>query len=172
MRIRIQHILPVALLAAALMMTGCAKKAPAPVPAPPAPTTQQTPVPTPTPPAPVETPAPAGTVTVGDLKTVYFALDSYSLDDAAHAVLDADAKLIRDHDLNVRVEGHCDERGTVEYNMSLGEKRANSVRDYLVGAGVTATRLTTISYGKERPASDGHDESAWARNRRAEFSKP
>jgi peptidoglycan-associated lipoprotein len=167
-----QHFLTVAAIAATLMMTGCAKKAPAPVPAPPAPTTPAPPatpppVPTPTPPA-----TPPSTVTASDLKTVYFALDSYALDDAARAALDADAKLVRDHDLTVRVEGHCDERGTVEYNMSLGEKRADSVRDYLVGAGVNAARLTTISYGKERPALDGHDESAWSKNRRVEFSKP
>ena len=111
--------------------------------------------------------------TVGDLKTVYFPLDSYSLDDASRTVLDANARLLRDHaDFSVRIEGHCDERGTVEYNMSLGEKRADAVRDYLVAAGVPASRLATISYGKERPVADGHDESAWSKNRRAEFSKP
>jgi len=153
---------------------GCAKKSPAPPPAPP--------VQPPAPPAPpkVEQPEPpkveqpaAPKATVGDLKMVFFALDSYTFDDAARAALDADAKLLRDQaDLAVRIEGHCDERGTVEYNMSLGEKRADAVRDYLVNAGVTATRLSTISYGKERPLSDGHDESAWSKNRRAEFSKP
>jgi peptidoglycan-associated lipoprotein len=166
-------VLSIAVLA--LVVAGCAKKAPAPPPAPP---TQTTPAPTPTPtptpaPTPESTPAPAPAVSVSDLRTVYFPLDSYSLDDASRAVLDANAKLLRDRgDLSVRIEGHCDERGTVEYNMSLGEKRADTVRDYLVAAGVPAARLATISYGKERPAVDGHDEAAWSKNRRAEFTKP
>ena len=158
----------------ALTAVGCAKKAPAPPPAPP---TEQTPVPapvsTPTTTGTTPTPASTPTVTVSDLKTVYFPLDSYSLDDASRAVLDANARLLRDRpDLTVRIEGHCDERGTVEYNMSLGEKRADSVRDYLVAAGVSQSRLSTISYGKERPMVDGHDEATWSKNRRAEFSKP
>jgi peptidoglycan-associated lipoprotein len=165
-----------AFAAVALLASGCAKKGPAVPPAPPAPapstSTPQVPVPaTDTTPAPV-TPAPA-TATVSDLRTVYFELDSWSLDEAAHAALDNNAKVLRDNaGMNVRVEGHCDERGTVEYNISLGQKRADSVRDYLVGAGVAVNRLSTISYGKERPASDGHDEAAWSRNRRVEFSKP
>jgi peptidoglycan-associated lipoprotein len=175
MRIRIHHLVFLTLAVAAMMLAGCAKKAPAPPPAPPA-STQQTPVPTPqtTPTTETTTPATTSTnATVGDLKTVFFALDSYMLDDAAHAVLDANAKLLRESaSLAVRIEGHCDERGTVEYNMSLGQKRAEAVRDYLVGAGVPADRLTTLSYGKERPLVDGHDEAAWSRNRRAEFSRP
>ncbi len=170
-----RRILFIGLAVTALALVGCAKKAPAPVPAPPAPTTAPTtPTPTPTP-APTPTPTTPTTpaATVADLRIVYFALDSYSLDDAARGVLDANAKLLRDTpDLRVRIEGHCDERGTVEYNMSLGQKRAESVRDYLVGAGVAADHLATISYGKERPAVDGHDEAAWSKNRRAEFSKP
>jgi peptidoglycan-associated lipoprotein len=67
------------------------------------------------------------------------------------------------------LEGHCDERGTVEYNLSLGEKRAKAVKDYLVGLGISADRLSIISYGKERPADPGHNEEAWAKNRRVEF---
>lgn len=164
------------LAAVAIFAPGCAKKGPAVMPAPPADTT---PVPS-TPaqpsapaPAPAPAPSPATSLTVGDLRTVYFALDSWTLDEAAHAVLDFDAKLLRDNaGMVVRVEGHCDERGTVEYNISLGQKRADAVRDYLVGAGVAENRLSTLSYGKERPAVDGHDDAAWAKNRRAEFSKP
>jgi len=158
----------------ALTAVSCAKKAPAPPPAPPAQQTPTpTPVPTPTPAPTTPTPAPTPAVTVSDLKTVFFPLDSYALDDASRAVLDANARLLRDRpDLTVRIEGHCDERGTVEYNMSLGEKRAESVRDYLVAAGVGQSRLSTISYGKERPMVDGHDEATWSKNRRAEFSKP
>ena len=69
----------------------------------------------------------------------------------------------------MRIEGHCDERGTVEYNLALGEKRARAARDYLVSLGTPASRLGIISYGKERPVDPGHSESAWAENRRAEF---
>jgi peptidoglycan-associated lipoprotein len=167
-----------ALAALAILAAGCAKKAPAPPPAPPAPST--TPTPSQPPPTPPSTPAPTPTppapgleATLAELRTVYFALDSYTLDDGARSALDANGKLLRERaDVKVRIEGHCDERGTVEYNLSLGEKRAGAVRDYLVNAGVEANRLTTISYGKERPVVEGHDEAAWSRNRRAEFSKP
>ena len=71
--------------------------------------------------------------------------------------------------MKVRIEGHCDERGTEAYNMALGEHRAAAVRDYLTTLGVDASRLTTISYGKERPFATGHDEAAWAENRRDHF---
>jgi peptidoglycan-associated lipoprotein len=162
-----------ALAATAMIATGCAKKAPAPVQAPPTPAPAPAPAPTPAPPETSSAPAPAPSASISDLKTVYFALDSWALDDAAKATLDGDAKVLRDNGgMAVKVEGNTDERGTVEYNISLGQKRADAVKDYLVGAGVAASRLSTISYGKERPAVDGHDESAWSRNRRAEFSKP
>ena len=69
------------------------------------------------------------------------------------------------------IEGHCDERGSVEYNLALGERRAKAAKDYLVSYGITAGRMTTISYGKERPFAMGHDESAWRYNRRADFTK-
>jgi peptidoglycan-associated lipoprotein len=72
-------------------------------------------------------------------------------------------------DASVLIQGHCDERGTVEYNLALGEKRAKAARDYLVDLGISADRIRTISYGEERPANPGHDESAWSQNRRAEF---
>ena len=69
----------------------------------------------------------------------------------------------------IRIEGHCDERGTDEYNMALGQKRADAAKDYVAKYGVSASRLSTISYGESRPADFGHNESAWAKNRRAEF---
>ena len=79
--------------------------------------------------------------------------------------------MLRDHpNVNVTIEGHCDERGTVEYNQALGEKRALAARDYLVAAGIAAARLDVISYGKERPFATGHDESSWQQNRRANFA--
>jgi peptidoglycan-associated lipoprotein len=109
-------------------------------------------------------------VTAGDFTDVFFDLDSYTLRDDAKVALDRAARLLRDKtDVNITLEGHCDERGTVEYNQALGEKRANAARDYLVNAGVPAARVQTLSYGKERPFAEGHDESAWAQNRRAHF---
>jgi peptidoglycan-associated lipoprotein len=83
-------------------------------------------------------------------------------------VLDQDAKLLRGHaEMQITIEGHCDERGTVEYNQALGERRAQAARDYLVAAGVASPRIQVVSYGKERPFDDGHDEAAWSKNRRA-----
>ena len=153
----------------ALFAAGCAKKATeAPPTPPPAPPVVQ-PV-TPSTPSTPETPVPVPSMTAGDFTDVFFELDSYTLRDDAKVALDRAAKLLRDQaDVNVTLEGHCDERGTVEYNQALGEKRANAARDYLVNAGVPAARIQSLSYGKERPFAEGHDESAWAQNRRAHF---
>lgn len=99
---------------------------------------------------------------------VFFDTDSYSLDAQSRATLDAQAAwLAHNAAVRVTIEGHADERGTREYNLALGDRRANSARDYLQSRGVAAARMQTISWGKERPAVDGHDESAWAQNRRA-----
>ena len=99
---------------------------------------------------------------------VFFDTDEFSLTAEARATLDAQvAYLIRYPNVSVTIEGHADERGTREYNLALGDRRANSVRNYLESRGVAANRLTTISWGKERPEAEGSDESAWARNRRA-----
>lgn len=159
-------------LALILTSAGCAKKAvkapPAPPPTPPIETPAPTPpAPPPTPPAPP--PAPSQ-VTAADFRPAFFDFDSYTLRDDARAALDQDARLLRDNTgVQVTIEGHCDERGTVEYNQSLGEKRAQSARDYLTGAGIDASRIQIVSYGKERPFEPGHDEAAWAKNRRAHF---
>lgn len=163
-----------ALLALALL-SGCAHKPkPAPAaPTTPAPATTQ-PVPTPTPPPPpppAPAPAPAPAVKSADFGTVYFDFDSANLSDQSRGTLDQNAKLLREHaDLHVVIDGNCDERGTTEYNQALGEKRAQAARDYLVSAGIQASRIDVISYGKERPVDPGHDESAWAKNRRAGFA--
>ncbi len=118
---------------------------------------------------PTSTPASAPSA-VEELSPVFFRYDSQALDDAARSVLDRHAKVLRDKpDVRLTIEGHCDERGTVEYNMSLGERRAQAARDYLVAAGVASHRIETISYGRERPFDDGHDEGAWSANRRAHF---
>ena len=99
---------------------------------------------------------------------VYFDFDSSSLTDNAKEVLDTQVKWLKKHsNVNVVVQGHCDERGTREYNLALGERRANSVKNYLVSQGIAADRIETISYGKERPAVLGNNEAAWAQNRRA-----
>lgn len=104
------------------------------------------------------------------LQTVYFDFDKYNLRPDAKSSLDANFALLQQFsNVIIKIEGHCDERGTVEYNLSLGEKRAKSVMDYLTGLGVSASRVTIISYGKERPVDAGHNETAWAKNRRAEF---
>ncbi len=155
----------------ALFAAGCAKKAaeapPAPAPAPPV-TTPATPPPAPpTPPPAPETPA-APKIQSSDLKPAFFDFDSYALRDDAKAALDADAQLLRTNaDAAITIEGHCDERGTVEYNQALGEKRANAARDYLVAAGIVATRIQTVSYGKERPFCTESNETCWQQNRRA-----
>ena len=105
------------------------------------------------------------------LDDVRFALDSASLTEEARSTLERHALWLQSHrEINVIVEGHCDERGTVEYNLALGEQRARAARDYLASLGVAADRLRTVSYGKERPLDPGSGEEAWARNRRAHFA--
>jgi len=102
--------------------------------------------------------------------TVYFAYDDYTLTTEAQSDLEKVGEYLKSsQNAVVQIEGHCDERGTVEYNLALGERRAQSVKSYLVNRGITDTRLTTISYGEEKPATEGHDESAWSKNRRAAF---
>jgi peptidoglycan-associated lipoprotein len=105
------------------------------------------------------------------LKTVYFDFDQFELRGDATATLKSNATWLKSHpNFKVVVEGHADERGTIEYNLELGAKRARAVLDYLVTLGVDGSRMRTISYGEERPAVSGHDESSWSRNRRAEFT--
>ena len=99
---------------------------------------------------------------------VFFGYDSSELTAEGRATLDQQAAWLKSRpNLAITVEGHCDERGTREYNLALGERRANAARDYLVSLGVPAASINTISYGKERPAVEGSDETSWAQNRRA-----
>jgi peptidoglycan-associated lipoprotein len=99
--------------------------------------------------------------------TVYFGTDEYALDSAAQATLAAQAQwMMANPNVRASIEGHADERGTREYNMALGERRANSARDFLLSQGVPADRLLVTSWGKERPVAPGSDETAWAQNRR------
>jgi peptidoglycan-associated lipoprotein len=104
------------------------------------------------------------------LATVYFEFDDFTLNEEAKAVLAQNAAwLMNNAQRDVIIEGHCDERGTDEYNVALGERRANSVKRYLISLGVNAAQLSTISFGEERPSTQGHTEAEWAKNRRAEF---
>ena len=105
-----------------------------------------------------------------EFKTIFFAFDSYSLNEEGKALLNQAGGLLRSYpDIALRLEGHCDERGTAEYNLALGEKRANAVREYLENLGVSRSRLSTVSFGKEKPAVAGNDEASWAKNRRVEI---
>ncbi len=106
----------------------------------------------------------------GGLKTVYFGFDSSNLEGDTKDAVKANADYLKANaNVDVQVEGHCDERGGRQYNLALGERRAKAVRDYLVALGVESKRISTISYGNERPKAEGNDESAWSQNRRANF---
>jgi peptidoglycan-associated lipoprotein len=171
-----QRILPfvVVLMMAALLVPGCAKKT-KPVMEEPEPTVEMEPV--------VE-PEPAPDTTGQALRewelqmeadarlvrTIYFDYDKSNLRKDAQDALSANAKLIQKYTKwTVTIEGHCDERGTAEYNLALGERRAMSAYRYLVSLGIEDKRLSTVSYGEERPADPGHTEAAWSKNRRCEF---
>ena len=154
-----------ACLSAVLVLGACTHKqeaattAPPPAPPPAAPA-----------PAPVTSKIIPGSaedfrVNVGD--TVHFEYDAYNITEEGKSVLQRQAAWLQKYpSVRVTVEGHCDERGTREYNLALGARRANSVKEYLVSLGVSAGRLDTISYGKERPICTESDESCWAQNRR------
>lgn len=108
----------------------------------------------------------------GGLRTIYFDYDSFQLRPDALETLRYNADLLRQAPgVMVQIEGHCDERGTQEYNLALGEKRALAARQHLMNLGISGDRLITISYGEEDPVDPGHNEAAWAKNRRAEFNR-
>ncbi len=129
--------------------------------------------PPPPPPPPVDTTPPepeVRTISEGEFQTVYFDFDKSSIKPNFSSALESNADLMKESmDMIIQIEGHCDERGTVEYNLALGERRAMATRSYLVNLGVAAERIEIISYGKERPAMMGHNEAAWSKNRRTEF---
>jgi peptidoglycan-associated lipoprotein len=168
------------LVAALVTVAACAPKkkdlppAPAPsvpVEAPVAPQANNRPTTVPAPGAVGTTSIPGSTadfVAQAGSDTVYFGYDSYELDEASRTTLGKQAEwLARYPNVKVTVEGHTDDRGTREYNLALGDRRANAAKNFLAAQGVDAARITTISYGKERPAVDGTGESVWAKNRRA-----
>ena len=104
------------------------------------------------------------------LKPVFYELDSFDLSAEMQRVLQENAQVLKKYATwQVTIEGHCDERGTAEYNLALGERRALTARDYLISLGIPATRVRTVSYGKEFPFDPAHNEAAWFKNRRAHF---
>ncbi len=185
----------VAVLAGSLALLGCPKRpevaqagpgavgpGPAPIVAPPAPIpaprVAETPVTRPAPPAetPVQpvpapaTPAPSAVPPPSPLKDVFFEFDRFQIRDDQKAALDENVAWLKTNPrAKISIEGHCDERGTPEYNLGLGERRAKAVKGYLVAAGIAADRIVTVSYGEERPFVLGHDEAAWRWNRRGHF---
>jgi len=184
----------VAVLVLTLMVVGCAKRpattaasAPAPTgaagatgaPDRPGGTTSMQPSPAPegSAPAPAPSggaggarPAPRDFTAIGDLRDVFFDFDKYDIRSNDAKTLDANATWLKSHEnMLVLVEGHCDERGTNEYNLALGERRAKAAMNYLVAQGVPANRITIISYGEERPVCTEHTEACWAKNRRGHF---
>lgn len=106
----------------------------------------------------------------GMLLTVYFDFDRFTIRDDMQSILEKNAEwLKKNSNVKIRIEGHCDERGTNEYNIALGERRAQSIKEYIVNYGINPSRLSTISYGEEKPVAPGHDEDSWTKNRRGEF---
>jgi peptidoglycan-associated lipoprotein len=190
-RMRTWTMLMAVVITAVVVGAACAKKQASVVrPAPPPATTADTGMgttPEPPPPAPpvrdepiAVAPAAAdpaiGSKNLDELNResplgpVYFALDSFELSAEARTQLQGAAGVLKQNGTwQVTVEGHCDERGTAEYNLSLGERRALAAKAYLVSLGVAADRLRTVSYGREFPFDPGHDDAAWAKNRRAHF---
>ncbi|HKX04416.1 MAG TPA: peptidoglycan-associated lipoprotein Pal [Methylomirabilota bacterium] len=177
-------LLAVPVLALSLFLVGCPKRpattaasAPAPTGAPTpsaaAPSTTPSPSMTPSPVAPStapgQPPAPSEFRATDNLKDVFFDFDKYDIRQSDAKTLDTNAAWLKSNDNLVLIEGHCDERGTNEYNLALGERRAKATMNYLVSQGVQASRITIISYGKERPTCTEHTESCWAQNRRAHF---
>jgi peptidoglycan-associated lipoprotein len=186
---RCVHRLPLLLVAVliALAVGACSKKQP-PVarPAPPPPPSATGPERPPTPPAPITEealipPEPILEDTMASrsldelnrdspFQPLFFGFDSSEVDGQGRQVLDANAEILKRYpSWIVTIEGHCDERGTAEYNLALGERRALSARNYLISLGIPADRLRTVSYGKEFPFDPGQNEAAWAKNRRAHF---
>lgn len=119
----------------------------------------------------VEQSAAKASAAVENFETIYFDFDKSDLRKDARDVLSKNAEILlkSDRAAKIQIEGHCDERGSAEYNLALGERRAKSSMQYLITLGVKADRLSVISYGKEKPAVQGSDEAAWSKNRRAEF---
>lgn len=163
--IRLALLLSVSVLAVGIL-PGCAKQAPEPV-VDTTPPPEPEPTPEPTPPTP---PSPDPNIWKGEINDVFFDFDKYELRADARAILQTNARLFKDNsNWTLVLEGHADERGTEDYNMALGERRASVVLEYMTDLGVSASRIKTLSYGEERPFAQGSTESVWAQNRRVHF---
>ncbi|MGB8656668.1 MAG: peptidoglycan-associated lipoprotein Pal [Candidatus Zixiibacteriota bacterium] len=150
-----------------LLIGSCGKKPPVKEEVKPPKTTQAE---TPTTPETPKEEVTKKTITQEDLQPIYFDFDKYDLRPGDREILNRNAAVLKENPtVKTRIEGNCDERGTVEYNLALGEKRASAAREYLIDLGIDADRITTISYGKEKPQYPGHDEEAWSKNRRDDF---
>jgi len=189
MRTRSLNLAMMSLVLSAVVLAGCAKKpattsvsapepttppaaaAPAPAPSAPAPAAPAPAAPAaPAAPGPAARPSPAEFMANPALQDVHFDFDKYDIRSEDAKILDANASWLKSNQNQlVLIEGHCDERGTNEYNLALGERRAKSAMNYLVSQGVQASRITIISYGEERPQCTEHTEACWAKNRRAHF---
>jgi peptidoglycan-associated lipoprotein len=180
-----QRSLVITLMLVVALVTGCGKKKqPATMPAP-VPEVPEVTTPSEAPAQPVEEPTPVpqpleedaiGGRSLDDLNRdspltpAFFGLDSAELDAEGQATVQGNAELLKKYSSwAITIEGHCDERGTAEYNLALGERRAMAVRTYLVSLGISPDRLRTVSYGKEFPFDPAHNEEAWSKNRRAHF---
>jgi peptidoglycan-associated lipoprotein len=171
-----RHLLPilaVIVMALAIGLVGCKKKMPKEAPPPPPKVEAVTPAPAPaadtTGQAAREQKA-AMDADVQRVQSVYFDYDKSEIRKDQRDLITGNADIFRKWaDWRISVEGHCDERGTPEYNLALGERRANAAKQALIAAGIDAARLSTVSFGKEHPADPGHNEAAWTKNRRAEF---
>jgi peptidoglycan-associated lipoprotein len=159
-----------ALLVGALAVSGCKSGAPKVLPPEPGPATTTTTTTTTTGQSLGATPGSQADFVAKMMgaDTIYFDTDKYDIDSTDQAGLARQAQWLMQYSAKrATIEGHCDERGTREYNLALGERRANAAKNYLIGLGVDASRITTVSYGKERPVALGSTEEAWAQNRRA-----
>jgi peptidoglycan-associated lipoprotein len=164
-----KHMIFALALVALMAIAGCGGKKATTAPPPTEPASSTTDQPVTEQPATTD-PTPSEELNQMALSDAFFDFDSYALSSEAKGTLEQNAKeLKRVTAGNITIEGHCDERGTKAYNLALGEKRAGAAKEYLVALGVNGTRINTVSYGKERPFDDGHDDSAWAKNRRAHF---
>ncbi|WP_109354828.1 peptidoglycan-associated lipoprotein Pal [Sphingorhabdus sp. EL138] len=154
------------LITSSLIVAGCAKKPPEELP--PAPAGTSTPTPPP-PSGPGYAPGSQGDFLANTMSDrILFDTDRYNVDSQDQVVLQSQAQWLAQHpNARITIEGHADERGTRDYNLALGERRANAAKNYLASLGVSPTRMTTVSYGKERPEALGSNEAAWAQNRRA-----
>jgi peptidoglycan-associated lipoprotein len=161
--VKLKHAVLLFTLVTFVAAMGCGKKPPPPPPEPPPVVVE--PPPEPPPPEPPPPPPPPLV-----LSAIYFDFDKSDIRSDARDIMAQNAKALTERPTaTIRVEGNCDERGTEEYNLALGERRASAAKDYLVNYGIEAAKISTISYGESRPVDFGHNEDAWAKNRRDDF---